>query len=260
MSTIFLTSLNTEGYNVYGRRFLQEFARMSSNDTMLYVLFEGNIPSDISSIAKNIITLPFLNKDLHLFINKYKYFVEANGLKVDIFKKDKKKHIKIFKNQKFNAFKYARRPFAVLTILEHISKNTEFLIWTDSDLRCKKKFSINDLNKFMPNTDQLLSYLAIENSSFDSGFIAFNLRHYLFKDFLYRMIDVYKSGEIFSFPEWHDNYIWAQIRNEFYKKFSVKYKNLAQNITDIEHIYENTDLGEYFDHLKGKSKKIENPL
>ena len=55
------------------------------------------------------------------------------------------------------------------------------------------------------------------------------------------MADVYNSGEIFSHEEWHDSWIWDQVRNEFEQK-GLNLKIYLEKISKIEHPFVNCDL------------------
>ena len=88
----------------------------------------------------------------------------------------------------------------------------------------------------------------------ECGFLGFNLKHEEFKRFINRMVEVYSSGEIFSYVEWHDSWIWDQIRQEFEEK-NINFKNISGPIFEkLEHPFVNCNLGKFFDHLKGNRK------
>ena len=90
---------------------------------------------------------------------------------------------------------FSYKVFAINYSLKYIG-NEDFLIWTDADLRCKKDFSSDDLIQFMPEENQLMSYLGRtefppERPYSECGFLGFNIKHPHFKDFLGRMVEIY---------------------------------------------------------------------
>ena len=88
----------------------------------------------------------------------------------------------------------------------------------------------------------------------ECGFLGFNLNHEHYKDFLERMTEIYLSGEIFSYQEWHDSWIWDRAREEFQEK-KIRFKNISGKFFNTEHPFVNCGLQEFFDHLKGPERK-----
>ena len=89
----------------------------------------------------------------------------------------------------------------------------------------------------------------------ETGFLGFNLKHSQFKQFINRMVEVYCSGEIFSFVEWHDCWVYDHVRKEFEEK-NINFKNISGPIFEkLAHPFVNCNLGKFFDHLKGDRKK-----
>lgn len=254
MQNILITSLNFETYHQYGRRFLLEFEKNTSEDLKLYVYFVGAKPNEAEN-SKKIFFFNFENKLHQEFLNKYKKFYEANGLRVNINIKGTDKIISLKVDQRFNAFKYSIRPFTILACLNDISNETTNLIWIDSDLRCKKFFSSNDLNELLPDNNQILSYIGGNLDNSDFGFMAFNIKHKRFNEFLQKVLSNYITGKIFSYPEWHDTFLWEITIKEFLNLDVSVIKNLVANPDINGHLYLKTKMGEFFDHLKGKKRK-----
>ena len=88
----------------------------------------------------------------------------------------------------------------------------------------------------------------------ECGFLGFNLKHKNFNNFLDRMIEIYITGEIFSFQEWHDSWIWDKVREEFEAE-KISFKNISGNFSHVEHPFVNCGLQKFFDHLKGPDRK-----
>ena len=66
---------------------------------------------------------------------------------------------------------------------------------------------------------------------------------------------MYETGEIFSIEQWHDSFIWDWVRVEFERKINAKFKDISGDARSKEHVYINTKLNKYFDHLKGFKRK-----
>ena len=253
MSIAFISSMNKKIYDNYGKRFLNEFANFASPNLKLYIIFEGDFPEEILHIASNILTIKLMSKEHHRFLKFFGSLQEANGIKIKIFEENGEKKLNVRNDYRFNAIKFSFKPFAIYESLKYIPQDLEYLIWTDADLRCNKKFSHEDLVKFLPH-HEILSYLGRKNMYSECGFLGFNLKNSNTRKYIQTVIDIYNSGEIFSLDEWHDSWIWDYVRLEF-EKNGLSFLDISGDGHDTEHVYINSGLGEYFDHLKGPIRK-----
>ena len=254
MSISFVSTMNQKLFDDYGKRFIFEFVDKASDDINLYIIFEGECPNEIINLKNNLIVKPLLNKKHSKFLKFFGNLHEARGLRVKFFEENGIKKINVVNNFKFDAIRFSFKPFSILQVLEYISNECKYLIWSDSDIRCKKQFNIDSLINFLPNSDELMTYLGRKNNYSECGFLGFNLHHAEFTNFINRMTDIYVTGEIFSLNEWHDSWIWDYVRLEFEKK-KTKFKNISNKGFNHEHPYINSGLGEIFDHLKGPTRK-----
>ena len=252
--------MNQKIYDSYGRFFLNDFERYADPSIILINVFEGNIPNDSKNFQK-IKFLPFQCPIHNKFIKFFSKLYEARGLKISQVKNpsNNKIELKFQMNFRYDAIKFSHKVFSINLVRNQI-KESDFLLWTDADLRCFKKFSQDDLNSFLPNKDQIMSYLGRtlfppQNPYSECGFLGFNLKHNMFDSFITRMIEVYSTGEIFSHQEWHDSWIWDEVRKEF-ENMGYKFKNISGKYENTEHPFVNCGLQEYFDHLKGPKRKI----
>lgn len=247
--------MNLKLYHQYGKRFLEEFAKYSSSELLLFIVFEGEYPEEILHIGNNIIILPFTNPSHTNFLKKFGHLQEAHGLRIKTFEENGQKKINLSNDYRWNAIRFSFKPFSIFHILDYIPKDLDFLIWTDSDLRCKREFGPSDLIEFMPGSKELMSYLGRENSYSECGFLGFNLKKSATYEYIKRMIDIYNTGEIFSLEQWHDSFVWDWVRKEF-ESNNYKFKDISGEGHDKEHVFMNTNLSNFFDHLKGPQRKI----
>lgn len=252
----FVSSMNKKLYEEYGKRFLEEFNQCAGENIKLLNIFEGlEIIHNNSDKIKNIIFQDESHKKFKKFFGN---LYEANGIKMNIFNQNGEQRVSFQTNFRYNAIKFSFKVFSIKYSLNFL-ESEDYLIWTDADLRCKKNFSSNDLIEFLPEKDQVMSYLGRTHFPpgrpySECGFLGFNLKHKEFKQFINRMVEVYSSGEIFSYVEWHDSWIWDQIRLEFEEK-NINFKNISGPIFEkLEHPFVNCNLGKFFDHLKGNRK------
>ena len=255
MEVAFVSTINKRLYDDYGKRFLEEYSKFSDINIKLYLVFEGEYPEEILNIGRNIIILPFISQTHQSFFRKFSKLKEANGLIINMIKDNDKTKIKARHDFRFNAIRFSYKPFAIHQCLEYLPETTTHLIWTDADLRCKKKFSPSDLIEFLPASDELMSYLGRKDSYSECGFLGFNLKHNQTKSYINRMIQIYESGEIFAYEQWHDSFIWDQVRIDFENRKNCTFKNISGEGAEKEHVYKNTNLDIFFDHLKGPRRK-----
>ena len=162
--------------------------------------------------------------------------------------------INVSNDYKFDAIRFSFKPFSIHQSLSYIPENLDYLIWTDADLRCKKNFESADIIPFLPDENELMSYLGRKHVYSECGFLGFNLNHPEFKDFIDRIINIYTSGELFSLQEWHDSWIWDHVRKEFENK-DILFKNISGRGFEHHHPFINSGLEKFFDHLKGPTRK-----
>jgi len=252
MTTTFVSSMNMNLYNHYGSVFLSEFEKYSNDDINLINVFEGDIPAVLHK-NKKIFTIPLQSEQHVKFQMFFGRLWEANGLRIIHQKKNNNEQtFNLNWDYKFNAMKFSFKIFSIFLALEHQKMGDNF-IWIDADMRCLKRFGADGINKFMPNEDQIMSYLGRKSHYSECGFLGFNNNHAQTSKYLNRVKDIYTTGEIFSLDEWHDSWIWDHVRGEFENKGN-KFKNISTN-PNADHPFVNSGLQEFFDHLKGPERK-----
>lgn len=256
MKIAFISTMNLRLYNLYGKTFLEEFAKFSSKDIKLFIIFEGNQPEEIINIGKNIIILPLLSTNQRNFHRKFSKLKEARGFRFKLISNvGGEMNVRATYDFRFDSIRFSFKPFAIHQCLKYLPVDITHLIWTDADLRCKKYFSPNDLIEFLPHDDEVMTYLGRKDSYSECGFLGFNLKQEQTFQYIDKVINLYESGEIFSYDQWHDSFIWDQIRIEFEKNNNYKFKNISGHASEKEHVYKNTNLDKFFDHLKGPLRK-----
>jgi hypothetical protein len=255
MKLAFVSTMNRKLYDFYGKNFLQDFAKFSSKDIKLYIIFEGEYPEEALHIGTNVIIIPLISPEHQSFMKKFGHLEEAKGLRINVFKEDGQRKINFQHDLRYDAVRFSFKPFAIHQSLNYIPDDLDYLIWTDADLRCKKNFKEEDLIQFMPQKNQIMSYLGRKDAYSECGFLGFNIKNEDTKNFINRVIDVYHTGEIFSYAQWHDSFIWDVIRIVYENQLKMKFKDISGDGFIKSHVYINTGLDEFFDHLKGPQRK-----
>jgi hypothetical protein len=255
---LFVTTTNDRLFEEYAETFFDEFETYAGEDISLVNYVDLGTVNIFKKNYKKIYS-KFLESHQHTqFLKFFGNLKQANGYMV---KKDKDNKIKgVIHSYRYNAIRYSYKVFAMYQAFQlALIENYQSLIWIDADIRCKKKFTVEDIKEFLPNTDELMAYLGrthfpLKGPHSETGFLAFNIHHNDFKNFIEEIIDVYTSGKIFSLKQWHDCWVFDTIRKKYQDQKFI-FKNLSGKFEIVAHPFVCTNLGKYFDHLKGDRKE-----
>lgn len=232
------TSFSEEGYEVYGRRFIESY--LANCDKPLAVFYEGRKP-DIRDDQIRYVKLD-ADADLDAFLKAYDVPM-AHGI---VGKKDGK----WVADYRFQAIKFAKKVFALTTFAE----NVDWWVWIDADVVFEKPLDGAFWSTVCP-PDKLMSYLGRKDwGHSECGFVAYRVGTPQIRSFLKRFRRAYTSGDVFSLPEWHDSYVFDVIRSQ-YPHVSDTFKNLAEGVPGTD-VWPHTVLGEYMRHMKGPESKM----
>jgi hypothetical protein len=248
-----ITSFNESLLKQYGKRMVQEFSEKSDGTVKLVVIYEGDSLPEI--YLKNIEFVRFNHMGHHEFIRKFGHLQEARGVRISYLPNGQ---LYLSHDFRFDAVRFSFKIFSLLQALE-LFKSVDYFAWLDADVRCLKNFSKDELLQFFPHDNQLMSYLGRTKfpptgAYSECGFLGFNNLHPLTYEFLNKVADTYKNGEIFAHKQWHDSWIWDQIRHVFENR-NVDFKNISGDAVSTDHPFINSSLGIFFDHLKGPERK-----
>ena len=257
---IFVSSINKSLYDEYGKRMIDGWLK-NSKDVQLMIIFEGQIPKELKEINHRLFSVKKLkSKEFDQFQSFFGKLYEANGIRLHEFlHPNGERRIEIKRDFRFDLVRFSFKIFSLLVALEEMPQETPFA-WIDADLKCLEPFGEDDLTHFMPNGDQIMSYLGRtkfptkDDAYSECGFLGFNTKHDQTLNFLGRMRDLYLTGEAFRFKQWHDSWLWDEVRKEFEEK-GYKFRNISGKFKELEHPFINCGLGKYFDHLKGPDRK-----
>jgi hypothetical protein len=253
----FVTTINQKLYTEYGRRALSEFDQFCGERVEMSLVFEGKVPEDIECY-KHISIRSAESKGRTDFTRRFEHLKELNGLVIKYLDEDKTK-LQISYNYRYNAIRFAHKIFSICEEFERRKEADDYLVWIDADIRVLKAFDDSALLRFLPEPNQIASYLGRNsfpkpNPYSEGGWYGFNLNHPQVENFILNLSELYTTGELFTLKEWHDCMAFDKIRMN-YESAGGKFKNLSAGIEDLEHPFINCGLEEYFDHLKGPERK-----
>jgi hypothetical protein len=240
-----VTTFNEEGFQTSGKKMIESFDKFWNKDILLNVYYEDMSQPKIDC-SDRILFHNFNEKVKKWYKFREKFFFK------ELIKPD---------NSSRSFYKYSASKFAhkVYAMQKQIEENTsEYLIWLDSDVLTVNKVDDFFLNSLI-NKDSYLTYLGRDHINFHSetGFMIFNINNKFHNIFWDKMMKMYDEGELFNEKEWHDCWIFDKVRKQLEKE-SLKNIDICslglKKDDDILNVFDNSILGKYMIHFKGKRK------
>jgi hypothetical protein len=247
MSHTVVTSFSNAGFEQYGARFLETFNRYWPKTVTLYIYHEGLYSSLYDSHqAYDLLQVP----ECSHFIRRYYQDPLANGRVVNQPHPWKKKCADEGYNFRYDAFKFAKKVFAIYDAFKHVK--TGKLFWVDADIVTFAPVTFEFLDSLLGD-DYDTCYLGRDGRGHsECGFVGYNLDRPVTKHFIEWFAGLYISGDVFAYNEWHDSYVYDRAR-EYFKDVLRAY-NIPS--TGRGHVFVNSILGTVMDHLKGDRKAV----
>ncbi len=128
----------------------------------------------------------------------------------------------------------------------------EILAWFDADVVTFDHVPPDFIEQLLGEND--LCYLGRNGYHSEIGFWAVRLNSHT-RPFLESLAQVYRNGEVFNMDEWHSAFVFDN-RLELLKRVNKEIKILNLSPNGKGHVWFQTPLGDYTDHLKGPRKKL----
>lgn len=254
LNRLFVTSFSKEGFEQYGKRFIEGFIEKFPPEDRLAVFHEGpenRLPIDNPRVWQFDL---FKDKQLVDFLNRHANNPVANGI-VEMIDNEEKK---LFLNYRFQATKFVRK---VAAITSPFLPSANWLVWIDADVVVHHTIDKEFFNNFLKDGD--VFYIGRDPSEWphsECGFVAYHTENAAVKDFLSDFRKAYVTDEVFTHQETHDSFIFDEIRRHYEKNNpAVKFVNFASHLKEF-HPWNNTVLGQYMEHLKGPIAKNNAPI
>ncbi len=241
---VVVTTFHEAGYQEYGKKCLNTFLEKWPADVELIVYAED---VDVKETAPNLTVLDHtaVLPKLIEFRNRYGSHPFANGFsplgdgKFDFL---------------WDTIRFTNKVFAVTDAIRRTKGVADQLIWLDADTITHSPVSSSFLDKLAPRETQLATYLNRKNYP-ECGWVGYNLNHEFIDEFARRFDEIYLSGEFLEIQESHDSYIFWKIVQDMEREGLATFYLIGDSTT-VGHVFINSELGAYLDHLKGPRKTL----
>ena len=248
-----VTTFPPNRWTAYAKRMIDSHVRFWPDDVMLYAYYEGKQP-DYNHEKVKFINIEEVNPELVKFKQRHKNDPVANGEVQEIpggvrrmqgaGDKDKNKGSYLW-----DAVRFAHKTFAV----DHAIKNcpTDYVLWLDADTYTFRTITKDFVTGLLPG-NKLVNFLGRGEKYPECGWVCYNKKHSKIKQFMEYWTELYIKDTIFNEVEWHDSYLFWQCVKRIAPNDGVDIGKGAG--AKGHHVFINSVLGAYVDHMKGKRK------
>jgi hypothetical protein len=218
-----VTTFSLAGWDQYGKRFLDSYCKYW--EYPIHVYWEGE--DHPQGYTKQVIWHDLSqDKQRDAFLEKYA-----------------DKHSKDYR---FNATKFCHKVFAFTDPKRKSRKTTEYWLWLDADIETTEKVT----DEFMESlTPPGFAGAYLGRKDWHHSELGFLPVHKSAWSYLREIRKIYTSGKLFGYEEWHDSYIFDQIKD----KHGWWY-NISQDVPGM-HVWDDCPLGGVMIHKKGPLRK-----
>lgn len=243
MSYTAITSFNKTLFDEYGHRMVDSFLKFWPESIDLWIYAE-DFTAKFQDPRIKIIDMNQI-ENLLAFKERHKNNPKAHGNG---------------NNFKFDAVRFCHKVFSIA----HACANKEsgWIIWVDGDVVTHSPVTYGFVKGVSPEVCNI-TYLGrsrTKNYS-ECGWVGYNISKELTLDFVDYFEGLFVSDEVFDLKEWHDSYVFDEVRKIFEKKPEFTAYDLGMTCPDYaarsNHIFINSVLGKCFDHQKGARKKTQ---
>jgi hypothetical protein len=240
---VVFTSMNEQGWNLYGHRFVDSFLSNWPSEVRLRVYAEGFNPGIIDSRIEVV--------DFQAAVGGK--VAELAAAKERLFQRAGISHIPGYRH---DVVKFSKK--ALVIAHEIRSSESDYSIWLDSDIVSFRKISVSNLLEICGFGDDevFCAYLRRYGTHTESGFLGFNVKNSLAPDFCERYEQLYLSGGVFHLEGWTDCHVFDAVK-AFMVSFGLNGAFKEIPALTCSHPFVNSPLGFFMDHLKG-DRKVEN--
>lgn len=239
MTTI-VTGFSPSGLEEYGRNFLETFDRCWPSEVRLLAFVE-----DATEVPRGGERSLWSCDGVREFIDRHAPDPARRGRKpIPGWRpKDRDRGY----SYRFDAVKFCRQGFIPHAAALELPDG-EVMAWLDGDVTTYRDVPSGFIDNVLGDAD--LCYLGRRNMHLELGFWAVRLVPAIRK-FLEEFAELWRSDRVFDLPEWHSAFTFEHMISVYRKKIAAT--NMTPNGTG--HVWFQSPLGLYTDHLKGEWRK-----
>jgi len=240
-----ITTFSSTGWDEYGKRMVETFVKYWPKEIKLKIYYEVKPDVDYGDQVEWI-DLNAVCSDLVAFKTKHKDNPHAKGHKIGSDLKRKGSYL-------WDAIKFAHKSYCVSH--EALNSSSDLIVWLDADVVTHNLVPAEFIESLLPQ-DNYCAYLGRQKIYPECGFVIYDTTSPYNEQFMKDWQELYNSDKIFDLVEYHDCIAFQTIK-EKYEAQGLKSHNISENHPHRPgvHVFINSPLGEYMDHLKGKRKQ-----
>jgi hypothetical protein len=223
-----VSTFSDNGFEEYGKNFVEGCKRLIGKDieVVLYIDNASIKPTENVKIVNLEKTIPQIAE-----------FKKRNS------------HRTGFKDFRWDGVRFCYKSY----VMCHAAKDpgVDILIWLDADTGFQAGITPQYLSSFLPN-DKFVGYLGRKGAP-ETGFLIFNLRHPIASQFFSKYEWYYNSDELYKLEQYHDAWIFQELRNEFEEKGSTDFTSITV-AGELKNPFDAT-FKNYMVHYKGSRKE-----
>jgi len=229
-----VTSMNQSYYDNIGHKMLLSYIHSWPEDVKLRIYTEDNLVIPNSLHYKKY-DLVHLEPELIKFVNRNKDRKDQQN--------PKELHL--------GAVRFSYKTFSIINACT--TSLADYVIWLDADTFTHTP-PTHEFLESLVKPEAYLTYLGRENNYSECGFVIYNVNHECNSSFMESWKKLYTTDNVFRLPQWHDSYVFDSLRKSFEDFHEIANFNLSPWGKDYDHVFINSVLGEYMDHMKGDRK------
>jgi hypothetical protein len=248
-----ITTFPPNRWQAYAQRMLESHIKYWPDDVKLYAYHEGPQPN-LKHGKIVYVDIEAVNPELVAFKNKHRNDPVANGETQEIpggVRRDPTAggNDRGKGSYLWDAVRFSHKTFAVAHAIKNI--DTDYVLWLDADTYTFRPITKEFVIGLLPS-DKLVNYLGRGDKYPECGWVCYNRRHPAIEKFISEWTKLYTTDAIFKELEWHDSYLFWQMLKRFAPNDGVDIGKGAG--AKGHHVFINSVLGDYIDHMKGKRK------
>ena len=240
-----ITTMSQSGYGQYGKRMIETFDKHWPQSIKLQVYYEWMPTKKTFSDRVEWIDINYACPKLQEFKQRHNSNPHANGIKPGSDPNGKYSYL-------WDAVKFAHKSYCVSHAA--LNANSDLVVWLDADVVTHSAIPEGFIESLLPK-DHYCAYLGRQKIYPECGFVIYDTRSVYNQQFMEDWQDMYRTDSLFNEIEYHDSYLFWILQKKYTARGMQSF-NISEGHPHIPggHVFINSPLGAYMDHLKGTRK------